>query len=227
VNCDLPGQLVARLVGDEETPPNSSLGLAMTKFFVDPGNGTLTGCWQVVGLTGPITAAHIHRGAFGVAGPIVIPFNIPGNHGDFFTTVNTGVDPALLQELLTNPNAFYVNIHTDQFPAGEIRGQLNAGGPFPTVTLTATNTPVGPSVTPVPGASATVTPTASNTPTNTSVPTSTNTPTITRTPTTTLTPTPGCDTFQGCNGNSPTPTNTPTRTPTRTPTPSVTPCINS
>jgi hypothetical protein len=35
-----------------------------------------------------------------------------------------GQDPALLREIRGQPSAFYVNVHTPEFPGGAIRGQL-------------------------------------------------------------------------------------------------------
>jgi hypothetical protein len=41
------------------------------------------------------------------------------------------VDPALLSTILTSPEAFYVNVHTTEFPAGAVRGQLSAAASVP------------------------------------------------------------------------------------------------
>jgi hypothetical protein len=71
------------------------------------------------------TAAHIHRGVAGVNGPIVVPFTPPagGNPGASGDCVPE-VDPEVVREIRANPGGFYVNVHTEQFPAGAVRGQL-------------------------------------------------------------------------------------------------------
>jgi hypothetical protein len=71
------------------------------------------------------TAAHIHRGVAGVNGPIVVPLTPPaeGDPGASSACIPEG-DPELLREIRANPGRFYVNVHTEQFPAGAIRGQL-------------------------------------------------------------------------------------------------------
>jgi hypothetical protein len=68
-----------------------------------------------------IMAAHIHRGAAGANGPVVIPFqsDAEGIKDDCVTA-----DPALVTEIQQQPQAFYVNVHTGQYPNGAIRGQL-------------------------------------------------------------------------------------------------------
>ncbi len=75
-------------------------------------------------------AAHIHRGARGTNGPVVAnlagPFD--GNAADCLTELEAGKFPGdpvdIVQEILNNPEDFYVNIHNPEFPGGAVRGQL-------------------------------------------------------------------------------------------------------
>jgi len=69
---------------------------------------------------GTATAAHIHRGAAGVAGPVVVELNA----GTLANGSVSGVSQALINEILANPSGFYVNVHNAEFPNGAIRGQL-------------------------------------------------------------------------------------------------------
>ena len=69
------------------------------------------------------TAAHIHRGAAGTAGPIVINLPVPG--GVPTRVANCIVGPAaMISAIRANPQFFYVNVHNGAFPAGAARGQL-------------------------------------------------------------------------------------------------------
>lgn len=80
-----------------------------------------------------VTAAHIHSGAVGVAGPIIVTlYNQPASgtiNGVFasgsLTAANlpAGVTLASLKTLLLSGGA-YVNVHTTLNPSGEIRGQV-------------------------------------------------------------------------------------------------------
>jgi hypothetical protein len=76
-------------------------------------------------LTGPATAAHIHMGAKGKAGNVLVPLcgGTPacksGLSGS--TPVTAAMKAAFKKHLL------YVNVHTAKNPNGEIRGQLSAG----------------------------------------------------------------------------------------------------
>jgi len=70
---------------------------------------------------GPITAAHIHRGAPGVNGPPVFTLK-PANEGGYKGCAD-GAEWAQ-DRIENNPQAFYVNVHTAQYPNGAIRGQL-------------------------------------------------------------------------------------------------------
>jgi hypothetical protein len=73
-------------------------------------------------VTLPTVAAHIHRGAANVNGPVVVPFTAPGADGN--SSGCTNADPALIGEIAANPAGFYVNVHTKEHPAGAIRSQL-------------------------------------------------------------------------------------------------------
>jgi hypothetical protein len=71
------------------------------------------------------TAMHIHEGFAGIAGPIRVNLTPPaaGNPGTSSGCVG-GVSAAVISRIRGNPTSFYVNVHTGQFPAGAIRGQL-------------------------------------------------------------------------------------------------------
>jgi hypothetical protein len=87
--------------------------------------GTLTGTslkftLTFAGLTGPATAAHIHLGAKGVSGNVLVPLCTPCKSPVKGTvTVSAAVAKDFAKHLL------YVNVHTAKNPAGEIRGQLS------------------------------------------------------------------------------------------------------
>lgn len=86
-------------------------------------------CWSItVTNIAAATASHIHTGAAGVSGGVVVGLDTDG-----FTGSSVGcaiADPAAdLQAIVDNPAAFYVNVHTADFPAGAVRGQLAAALP--------------------------------------------------------------------------------------------------
>jgi CHRD domain len=81
------------------------------------------------------TMSHIHRGAAGVNGPVIInfattPAQIPAGRSSGaapVTAVQSGnLQPADLTNLANaaSANAYYVNVHSSAFPGGEVRGQL-------------------------------------------------------------------------------------------------------
>jgi hypothetical protein len=124
-----PTMLSARLSGANEVPPTNSTGGGSVQLTLDPEGGTVVGSWQVSGLSGAITAGHIHQGAAGTNGDPVVPFaGLPGAGGTF-TTVNTGLSPELLASIVSSPRGYYVNVHTGTNPNGEVRGQLVPAGP--------------------------------------------------------------------------------------------------
>ncbi|WP_086789501.1 CHRD domain-containing protein, partial [Crossiella equi] len=70
---------------------------------------------------GTPTAAHVHRGAAGTAGPVALVLNTPT---DGRSRTCADIAPELARELRRTPGQFYVNVHTAEFPAGAVRGQL-------------------------------------------------------------------------------------------------------
>lgn len=109
--------------------PTSASGTAHILVFADRVDFQLS----ATSITA-ITMAHIHSGAPGVAGPIVVTLFLPASptaavSGLFASgSLNAsnlpgGVTVASLKTLLASGNS-YVNVHTTANPAGEIRGQV-------------------------------------------------------------------------------------------------------
>jgi hypothetical protein len=71
-------------------------------------------------LTGSATAAHIHSGKRGVAGPVIVPLCGPCKSGQMGVTKISKAVVATLEK-----NGAYVNVHTAKNAAGEIRGQVS------------------------------------------------------------------------------------------------------
>ena len=88
-------------------------------------NGKKKLTWRLTfhGLSGKATAAHIHLGKRGKAGPVVVPLCGPctsGAHGT--ATISNSLDKSI------EGGKAYVNVHTIKNPNGEIRGQVKPLG---------------------------------------------------------------------------------------------------
>jgi hypothetical protein len=79
--------------------------------------------WRLTfsGLTGAASAAHIHVGAMGKAGNVLVALCGPCKTGQSGTTKVSAMVLRDIQKHLT-----YVNVHTAKNPNGEIRGQVSA-----------------------------------------------------------------------------------------------------
>jgi hypothetical protein len=111
----------AALNGASETPPNTSHGVGMATATLDKATKTLT--WKVVysGLTGPATMAHFHGPAGpGVAAPVAVPLTGPMASPLMGSATLTDAQIGDLEA-----GNWYVNVHTAQYPKGEIRGQVS------------------------------------------------------------------------------------------------------
>ena len=128
--------LTASLNGANETPAAINTGaFGSATVIVDMTNRTVTYTVDVFNLPSGVTASHIHAGAAGTAGPIIIDFQpgIIGVSGSFQlsgTTKNFIARPAAgirsMEEAMMAIAAgnTYVNVHSQTNPGGEIRGQL-------------------------------------------------------------------------------------------------------
>jgi hypothetical protein len=122
-------RLAATLSGANEVPGPGDPDGRGTAFVRLSGT---TACYALEwsGIGAP-TAAHIHQGGAGVAGPVVVLFFQPGiNAASLPGTLSSvagcvDVDPALARRIAASPRDWYVNIHTADFAAGAIRGQLH------------------------------------------------------------------------------------------------------
>ena len=115
--------LTARLSGDQEVPAVSTAAQGVAAFTLNETRDTLFVQAAVSGLSGPITVAHVHDGAAGVAGPVVTSL-VPMVRGNRLSGYLTGADiaPAKLTKYLRG--GYYINIHTAANGGGEIRGQI-------------------------------------------------------------------------------------------------------
>ncbi|HRJ15040.1 MAG TPA: CHRD domain-containing protein [Saprospiraceae bacterium] len=111
------------LNGASEVSPVSTSASGLGLLAYSPGNFTIRYYIVVNGLSGPITAAHIHSGAIGVNGPVVTPLSqgLPNVLSGTLSTSSLPVD--FFQKLIAG--TLYVNVHTNAHPGGEIRGQLS------------------------------------------------------------------------------------------------------
>ncbi len=137
------GLLTARavLTGTQQVPANESTSVGLAEVLFDTSSNLLSLSANVGGgitladitfSEGPLSFGaagplHIHQGAAGVSGPIVVPFSNESfyNVEDFGVSVlAVGVpyDPGIISAL--DSGELYLNLHTLAYPGGEIRGQL-------------------------------------------------------------------------------------------------------
>ena len=64
-----------------------------------------------------VTAAHIHSGVAGQAGPPKVTFTPP-------TKGCVSAEKDVIEDIMKNPANYYVNVHNAEFPNGALRGQL-------------------------------------------------------------------------------------------------------
>jgi len=113
----------AELTGAQEPGGGDPDGLGKAEISVSDRLNQV--CWDLKDISGigPITAAHIHRGAPGVNGPPVVTLS-KSNEGPWKGCADRGSE--WTQDAIKRSFAsFYVNVHTAEYPNGAIRGQLH------------------------------------------------------------------------------------------------------
>ena len=141
-----PIVLTAQLSAANEVPPIANAeanarGLATITMNVtrNPATGAVTGpgtvnfSAQLAGFPNgsSVILAHIHRGAAGVVGPVVVdtglsganPFSLPAGAGTL-TANNVAITQALAAEIVADPAGFYFNVHSPLNAGGVVRGQM-------------------------------------------------------------------------------------------------------
>lgn len=115
--------------GAAEVPdPGDPNGSGAATVTINVKMGRVCFAIAVQDVTLPTAAAHIHEGAEGVAGDVVITLKPP------VEVAGTGIGLAqgclrnqpkpVLRAIKADPGGYYVNVHTEDFPGGAVRGQL-------------------------------------------------------------------------------------------------------
>jgi hypothetical protein len=111
------GAIKVNLSGAEEVPPVTVPGTGSGSFRVAE-DGAISGSVTTKDVQG--TMAHIHRGAKGANGPVIVPLD---KNGDTYTVpAGRKLTPEQMNDL--KAGNLYVNVHTNRYKGGEVRGQL-------------------------------------------------------------------------------------------------------
>lgn len=113
----------ARLDGAQEVPSVTTNAIGVGSFMLNEARTELCVNVAVNGLSGPITGAHIHKGAIGVSGGVEVDLSA-GLSGNQIKLKIFGamLTSSLLADLINGD--LYINVHTTANPDGEIRGQI-------------------------------------------------------------------------------------------------------
>jgi hypothetical protein len=111
------GAMKVNLTGAEEVPPVNTQAKGSGSFRVAE-DGTVTGSVTTEGVAG--TMAHIHQGAKGQNGPVIVPLT---KNGDTYSVPEgRKLTPAQMEAL--KAGNLYVNVHSNAHKGGEVRAQL-------------------------------------------------------------------------------------------------------
>jgi hypothetical protein len=123
-----PLYLRADLTGRQEVPDkkpvNDPDGSATGLIRVQGDRVTFAFSWKGIGAP---TLGHLHKGAVGTNGAVAVELfgtAMPAT-ASAAAGVTTFKDPAMADALRADPTGFYLNLHTEEFSGGAVRGQLS------------------------------------------------------------------------------------------------------
>ena len=146
------------LTGAQEAPPVATSATGQGTVVISADGSTITYLVTYSGLSGTVAAAHIHTGAVGIAGGVILPLTAgPSPMTGTLTAANfaaSGSVTTFAQAVAAiRAGTTYFNLHTAANPGGELRGQIgvtvSAPAPTPTVAPPAPTPPPTATVTPV------------------------------------------------------------------------------
>jgi len=112
--------LTAYMSGGNEVPAVATGASGFATLTLDTANGTLAAIpfhMEFTGLSSAETGAHIHQAPAGANGGVIVPLPLG-------SPVDTTIGLTLAQYAALAGEGLYVNVHTANFPGGEIRGQF-------------------------------------------------------------------------------------------------------
>ena len=118
-----PTSIKVPLTGADQVPPVPTQATGTANLTYDPASRVLT--WNITtsGLSGPVTMAHFHGpAAAGKNAAPVVWLTKKGSESTGPITGDATLTPEQAQEF--SSGQWYVNVHTKDHPAGEIRGQV-------------------------------------------------------------------------------------------------------
>ena len=119
-----PMSISVPLTGAEQVPPVQTSGKGTAQLTYDPDTRILAWTVEFSDLSGPATMAHFHGPATaGKNGPPTIWLTKRGEPADSPIKGEATLTPEQAQEFTTGQ--WYVNVHTEKNPDGEIRGQVS------------------------------------------------------------------------------------------------------
>lgn len=111
--------------GAAEVPgPGDEDGYGVAFVTVDASTSEICYDIAVANITLPAAAMHIHIGAAGISGSVVVPFDVVPDEEGLASGCTTADPASLAGEIAMNPEGYYVNVHTSDFPDGAVRAQL-------------------------------------------------------------------------------------------------------
>lgn len=131
--------------GAQEVPAVSTAAVGTGLVVLSADELTISYRVEYSGLSGAVVASHIHVGASGVAGPVILPLVAgPSPMNGTLTAANFtaagGVTDFAGAVARIKSGGTYFNLHTAAHPGGEVRGQIGAAALAPTPTPSPTST---------------------------------------------------------------------------------------